>query len=77
MRLILIRHGEASWNKERRIQGYRSNTEMSQRGREQAEKLASRLRNQKLVAVYSSPLMRAIDTARAIARTPTALKSLR
>ncbi len=69
MRLILIRHGETSWNRERRIQGCRSNTELSQRGREQAEKLASRLRNQKLDAVYSSPLMRAVDTAQAIART--------
>jgi broad specificity phosphatase PhoE len=33
------------------------------------------MRNQKLDAVYSSPLMRAIDTAQAIARTHGLKKS--
>jgi alpha-ribazole phosphatase len=68
MKLILIRHGETTWNDERRIQGCRSDTELSQTGMEQAEKLASLFRSQKLDAVYSSPLKRALHTAQAIAR---------
>jgi len=68
MRLILIRHGETFWNWERRIQGCRSNTELNQRGKEQAEKIASLLGKQKVDAIYSSPLKRAVDTAQAIAQ---------
>ena len=68
MRLILIRHGETSWNWERRIQGCRSDTELSQRGKEQAEKIALLLGKQKVDAIYSSPLKRAMDTAQAIAQ---------
>ena len=65
--IILIRHGETDWNQLRRIQGANSNTELSQRGKEQAESLALRLKDEKIQAIYSSPLQRALDTARAIA----------
>ena len=68
MQLLLIRHGETPWNSERRVQGCRSDTELSQRGREQAEKIALVLRKQRVDAIYSSPLKRAVDTAKAIAR---------
>ena len=67
MRLILIRHGESSWNRERRIQGI-SNIELNERGRKQAEKIAIALRGEKVDAIYSSPLKRAVDTAKAIAQ---------
>lgn len=68
MRLLLIRHGETPWNRERRVQGCRSDTELGQRGREQAEKIALVLRKQRVDAIYSSPLKRAVDTAKAIAQ---------
>ena len=68
MKLLLIRHGETSWNRQRRVQGSRSDTELGQRGREQAERIALSLRNQRVDAIYSSPLKRAVETAKAIAR---------
>lgn len=67
-RIILVRHGETDWNKEKRIQGGLSNTPLNDLGRKQAEKLALRLRQDDIRAVYSSPLDRSLDTARAIAR---------
>ncbi|HJX70200.1 MAG TPA: histidine phosphatase family protein [Dehalococcoidia bacterium] len=68
MRLILVRHGETSWNQEGRIQGCRSDTELSERGKEQIRKVAQALRGQSITAIYSSPLRRAMDTAKAIAQ---------
>jgi len=68
MRLILIRHGESLWNWERRVQGCRSDTELSQRGKGQAERIAAAMKNQKVAAIYSSPLKRATDTAKTIAQ---------
>ncbi len=67
-RVILVRHGETDWNKEKRIQGGLSNTPLNDLGCKQAEKLALRLRQDDIRAVYSSPLDRSLDTARAIAR---------
>jgi broad specificity phosphatase PhoE len=68
MRLLLIRHGETPWNREKRVQGCRSDIELGQKGREQAEKIALSLRKQRVDALYSSPLKRAVDTAKAIAQ---------
>ena len=68
VRVILVRHGETDWNKLRRVQGGNSDTQLNQRGTEQAESLALRLKQESIQAIYSSPLQRALDTARAIAR---------
>ncbi len=69
MRLLLVRHGESTWNAEGRYQG-RMDPPLSSRGRAQAEALAARLLGDKsghpersLTAVISSPLARARDTA--------------
>ncbi len=67
MRLFLVRHGETAWNKEKRIQGCRSNTALNETGYEQADRLAVLLRNERLDAAYCSPLKRAMDTAEVIA----------
>ena len=67
IKVILVRHGETDWNRLRRIQGGGSNTLLNERGRKQVEYLAQRLREEELQAVYSSPLERALVTARAIA----------
>jgi broad specificity phosphatase PhoE len=83
-KIILVRHGETAWNKERRIQGYESDIPLSEAGKQQAEALALRLKNEKITAVYSSPLQRALDTAKAIAachhlavNTLTSLKEIK
>jgi len=67
VKVILVRHGETDWNLSRRIQGGNSDTQLNQRGRQQAESLALRLKPEKIQAIYSSPLQRARDTALAIA----------
>jgi broad specificity phosphatase PhoE len=67
-RIILVRHGETDWNLERRIQGGSSNPPLNARGRAQAESLARRLEKEEIKAIYSTPLQRGLDTAKAIAR---------
>lgn len=67
VRVILVRHGETDWNQSRRIQGGGSDTPLNEKGKEQAESLASRLKSESIQAIYSSPLQRARDTAQAIA----------
>jgi alpha-ribazole phosphatase len=61
----LLRHGETKWNAENRICG-RSDVPLSEAGRRQAKRLAERLKPMSFDALYSSPLKRAIDTARFI-----------
>ena len=67
MKLILVRHGETCWNAERRIQGGDSDIELNDTGLGQAKKLAAFLKNEPVTAILSSPLRRAIDTAKVIA----------
>ena len=64
--LILVRHGETLHNVARITQGW-SDSELSERGREQVQRLAERIAAMKPTALYSSPLGRAMFTARAIA----------
>ena len=65
--LILVRHGETLWNRERRMQG-QTDTPLSAIGRAQAQAVGQRLARHPFVALYSSDLTRAWDTAAAIAR---------
>ena len=64
--LILVRHGETAWNRERRMQGH-TDTPLSELGRAQAAALGQRMKNAVLSAIYSSDLSRAYDTAAAVA----------
>ena len=68
MKLILVRHGQTAWNSQRRIQGCRSDIDLSHHGQEQVARLAASLAKRDVNAIYSSPLKRAMDTAEAIAR---------
>jgi broad specificity phosphatase PhoE len=65
-RFILIRHGETDWNKEDRFRG-RSNIGLNSTGHEQARKIAAWFADEKIAAVYSSPLPRALETAAPLA----------
>lgn len=65
-RLFLVRHGATAATEEDRFSGS-SGAELSDRGRWQAARLGERLAQQNITAVYSSPLARALDTARIVA----------
>ena len=68
MHLVLIRHGQSIGNASRRIQGL-DDQPLTEVGREQAFALAHRLgHEQNLRALYTSPLLRARQTAEIIGR---------
>jgi probable phosphoglycerate mutase len=67
MKLILTRHGETEENKKHIIQGHLPGT-LSFDGIEQGRKLAERLKDENIDAIFSSDLKRASDTARMIAK---------
>lgn len=66
-RILLVRHCEAEGNVKRLFQGH-TDAPVSENGRKQLDLLAVRLRNQRIDALYSSPLQRAYQTAEAINR---------
>ncbi len=65
MRILLVRHGETQWNRERRFQGQRD-IPLNATGEEQAAKVAEFLADQPLQLAFSSPLKRPWATADAI-----------
>lgn len=67
MKLIITRHGETEENKKKIIQGHLHGT-LSDLGKEQARKLAERLKDEKIDLILSSDLARAKDTATEIAK---------
>ena len=66
-KVILVRHGETDWNAEGRIQGHLP-VPLNERGLAQAEAVATQLAPLDFSALYSSDLVRARQTAEAIAR---------
>lgn len=68
MRLLLVRHGESTWNVERRVQGSVRDVPLTDRGRQQAAEAAALLAGEDAVALWSSDLRRAMDTAAPIGR---------
>ena len=65
-RLVAIRHGQTAWNAEWRLQG-QTDIPLDALGRQQAGRLPDALRHEGLVAVISSDLGRALETAHALA----------
>lgn len=65
--LILIRHGETAWNETKRFQGV-SDIPLNSKGMAQAQALARSLEKERLAAIYTSPLIRARQTAACLAR---------
>lgn len=60
--LILMRHGETAWNRERRVMGS-SDVPLSESGRRQCEHAADVLVHFEVDRVVSSPLARALESA--------------
>jgi len=65
MDIYLVRHGQTEWNEERRYQGWK-NSNLTAKGREDSKELAQSLAHTKFDQIYSSPLGRAMETARYI-----------
>ena len=61
MKLYMMRHGETSWNKIRRIQG-QSDIDLNEAGREAARLTSKALKDFRFDAAYTSPLSRARET---------------
>lgn len=66
LRILLVRHGQTEWNRIGRFQG-RADIPLNAEGRREARALALRLKDQRLTTFYTSPLIRAVETANAIA----------
>ncbi len=66
-RVLLVRHGQSEGNAEGRFGGHTA-TPLSARGRRQAAVTARALFEEKVTAIYSSDLSRAVETAMPLAR---------
>ena len=66
MKLYIIRHGQTDWNVQGRIQG-RQDIPLNAAGRSQAQMLAKGMEKRPVTAIYSSPQLRAMETAKALA----------
>ncbi|HET8607017.1 MAG TPA: histidine phosphatase family protein [Gaiellaceae bacterium] len=64
--ILLARHGETDWNRERRWQGH-ADPPLNAAGRRQAARLADALAADPPTAVYTSDLARARETAEIVA----------
>jgi len=68
--LLLVRHGETTWNAERRLQG-RRDISLSERGRQQIEAIRPLVASVESTAVVVSPLARAMESCDLLGLRPT------
>ena len=68
MNIYFARHGQTQWNKDNIICG-RKNIPLTEKGKEQAQKLAENLVAEKIDIIISSPLQRAIQTSEIVAKS--------
>ncbi len=66
--LLIVRHGQTTWNVEHRLPGQLPGVALNENGRQQAARLAEALTVLPISAIVSSPLERARDTAEIIAK---------
>ena len=81
-RLLLVRHGESTSNRDKVISGWSTEVMLTELGREQAARTGEALsRIESIDALFASPLPRAWETAtiigEAIGMTPVAVDDLR
>lgn len=65
MKVYLLRHGETSWNAMGKLQGH-NDIPLNNKGIEQAKIVGESLKNLNINKIYSSPLVRASETANII-----------
>src|SRR5919198_4230713 len=65
-RVFMVRHGATVASEEDRFAGA-TDVALSDEGREQTRRLAARLSQEKIVAIYASPLGRTVETAQILA----------
>lgn len=68
--LVLLRHGESLWNREKRFTGW-TDTALSEKGIREARRAAEILKNKHMIfdLCYTSLLSRATDTVKIVLRT--------
>jgi broad specificity phosphatase PhoE len=65
-RIYLVRHGQTAWNKEEIFRG-RTDVPLNETGLREAQLAGEYFREMEIHAIYSSPLLRALETAQKIA----------
>jgi broad specificity phosphatase PhoE len=65
--LVLVRHGESTWNERRLVQGQNDEARLTDRGRRRAAEVAEELRIHDFDLIVTSDLRRASETAAVIA----------
>ena len=65
-RVIIVRHGQSSYNAQKLIQGRNDESVLTEKGRQDAEKVGNTLNSLAIDAIYCSPLQRAKSTAEII-----------
>jgi len=66
-RIVVVRHGETEWNRERRIQG-RTEVPLNETGRDQSREVAGQLADAgDWSRIITSPLGRAVETGKIVA----------
>lgn len=66
MKLLIVRHGESEKNISGLVQGADSKSDLTANGRNQAQRLANRLKSEQIDMAFVSPLPRAQQTAEII-----------
>ena len=69
MILYFVRHGESEANVQHVISNRESTFALTERGREQAQNLAEQLSDIPFTAIFSSPILRARETAEILSRS--------
>lgn len=59
---LLVRHGETDWNRSGQVMGHQP-IPLNQSGEQQVRRLAAALSHVKIAGLYSSPVLRAVQTA--------------
>src|SRR3989344_1105579 len=76
MRLIIVRHGQTRSNEKEIILGHK-NEALNDKGKKQSEVIGHRLKEEKIDFLYASDLIRAVQTAKEIARHHPSLKIIK
>jgi broad specificity phosphatase PhoE len=75
MEVVLVRHGETEWSRDGRHTG-RTDVPLTEHGEEQARGVGEALRGRSFALVLSSPLQRALETARLAGFSPEVREDL-